>query len=197
VSSITGAVVLVLSTAMRDRWTTYAILFFAEALAWAGVPAIGAAAIGAAGVLASQGDLHLWAVLVVGTAGAEVGALAGWQLGYRVTRAGLDRPGRLAERRDRALEGGERFMERWGGLIVFFVPSWVAGGLGMPFGRFALWNVPAAFLWTLTAGLGAYGVGSAASGGSLVSSLAPLLVAAAAAATIVFLFVHWRRRHGR
>jgi membrane-associated protein len=136
-------------------------LFVAEALAWAGVPAIGAAGMGAAGVLASQGSLDLWAVLIVGSAGAEVGALAGWWIGRRVAQAGLDRPGRFAARRNQALGAGERFAQKWGRLVVFFVPSWVSGALGMPFRQFALWNVPAAFLWMVATGLAAYGVGSA------------------------------------
>jgi membrane protein DedA with SNARE-associated domain len=75
------------------------------------------------------------------------------------------------------------------------VPSWVSGAMGMPFRQFALWNVPAAFLWMVTAALAAYGVGSAVSGGSLVDALVPLLVATAAFAILVFVFMHWRRRH--
>jgi membrane-associated protein len=171
-------------------------LFVAEALAWAGVPAIGAAAMGAAGVLASQGSLDLWAVLIVGTAGAELGALGGWDIGRRVAQAGLDRPGRFAERRRQALETGERVAQRWGRLLVFFVPSWVSGAIGMPFGQFAVWNVPAAFLWMIAAGLGAYGVSSAVSGGSLLDSLVPLLLAAAAFVSLALVLVRRHRRHG-
>jgi membrane-associated protein len=192
-----GITAVIVATATRDRWTTFLALFVAEALAWAGVPAVGAAALGAAGVLAGQGELHLWAVLVVGTIGAEIGGLVGWQIGNRVARAGLDRPGRVAERRAKALESGEHFAGRWGRLVVFFVPSWVSGALGMPFRQFALWNILAAGLWTLCAGLGAYGVTSAASGKSLLNSLLPILIAVAALATIVATFVYWKRRRTR
>jgi membrane protein DedA with SNARE-associated domain len=76
-----------------------------------------------------------------------------------VSRAGLDPAG--TTKRARALAAGERFEGRWGRLVVFFVPSWVSGALGMGFRRFAVWNFFAAFTWTLVAGLGAYGIGSA------------------------------------
>ena len=173
----------------------FAALFVAEALAWAGVPAIGAAAIGAAGVLASQGSIDLWAVVVIGTLGAEVGAFGGWWMGNRVARSGLDKPSRFAARRTRALSAGEKFAVKWGRLVVFFVPSWVSGALGMPFRQFVVWNFLAAFLWMVAAGLGAYGIGSAASGGSFAATLVPLVLAAAAVAVLAGLFLHWRRRH--
>src|SRR4051794_7091128 len=170
------------ATATADRWSTLVFLFFGELLAWAGVPAIGAAAIGAAGALASQGVLHLWSVVIIGTLGSWIGGLIGGRLGHHVARMGLDQdpPGRVAEGRAQALTSGERVAERWGRYMVFFVPSWVSGAMAMPFREFAVWNAAAAFLWVLAAGLGAYGIGSAASGGSLAETLLPLLAAAAA-----------------
>jgi membrane protein DedA with SNARE-associated domain len=164
-----------LLAAARDSASVIAAVFLAEALSWAGVPAIGAAAIGAAGALASQDVVPLWAVIVAGTVGAELGGFGGWWLGRRVARAGLD-PAAGANRRAQALAAGERFEERWGPLVVFFVPSWVSGALGMAFRQFAVWNLLAACLWTLAAGLGAYGVGSAVSGGGAHRALAPLLL---------------------
>jgi membrane-associated protein len=146
----------------RDSASTIVAVFLAETLSWAGVPAIGAAAIGAAGALASQGLVPLWAVVVAGTVGAELGSFVGWWLGRRVSRAGLDSSG--PGKRARALAAGERFELRWGRLVVFFVPSWVSGALGMRFRQFAVWNFLAATVWTVVAGLGAYGIGSAVAG---------------------------------
>jgi membrane protein DedA with SNARE-associated domain len=190
-------VIAALATAVADRWETFALLLAANALSWAGVPAIGAASMGAAGVLASQGTVHLWAVIVVGTIGAELGGLAGWWIGNHVSRAGLEKPGRFVDRRNKALGAGEKVAAKWGRLIVFFVPSWVSGALGTPFGQFAKWNVAAAFLWCLAAGLGAYGLGSAVSGGGLEDVFVPLLVAAAAIAAIFVLGLHRHRTHHR
>lgn len=155
-----GIVAPMVLAATRDSAWTIAAVFLAETLSWAGVPAIGAAAIGAAGALASQGLVPLWAVVVGGTVGAELGGFGGWWLGRRVAHAGLE----PASKRARALAAGEHFEDRWGRLVVFFVPSWVSGALGMSFRRFAVWNFLAAFVWSLVAGLGAYGVGSAVAG---------------------------------
>ena len=100
---------LLFASGTASKASTFVILFFAQAASWAGVPALGAAASGAAGALAAQGKLHLWAVLVVGTAGAELGSMAGWWLGHRVARAGLDGHGRFAERRRKALAPARRW----------------------------------------------------------------------------------------
>jgi len=162
---------------------------------WAGVPALGAAAAGAAGALASQGTLHLWAVLVVGTAGAEVGSLGGWWVGNRLARAGLDGEGRFDQKRRKALEAGEKVEQKWGRLIVFFVPSWVSGAMGMRLRQFVVWNLFAALLWNVGAALAAYGVASAASGRSLAHIIIPIVIAVAAFAASVGLVRAFRRHH--
>jgi membrane protein DedA with SNARE-associated domain len=180
-----------------DKATTFLALFVAQALSWAGVPALGTAAAGAAGVLASQGKLHLWAVVVVGTAGAEVGSLGGWWLGHHIARAGIDNAGRFAEKRKKALSAGAKIEAKWGRLIVFFVPSWVSGALGMPARQFAFWNFFAAALWNVGAALASYGVASAARGKAAVHVIVPLLIAGIAAGAIVWIFRSMHRRHRR
>ncbi|HYV78115.1 MAG TPA: hypothetical protein VE979_08295, partial [Streptosporangiaceae bacterium] len=49
---------------LGSTWWQYLLLFLAVAASWAGVPAIGTAALGAAAVAASQGKLNLAAVIV-------------------------------------------------------------------------------------------------------------------------------------
>ena len=44
---------------VAGTWWEYLALFVAVAASWAGVPVIGATALGAAGVAASQGNLNL------------------------------------------------------------------------------------------------------------------------------------------
>jgi membrane-associated protein len=134
-------------------------------------------------------------VLVVGTAGAEVGSLGGWWLGGHVARAGLDREGRFTEKRKKALEAGEKVEQKWGRLIVFFVPSWVSGALGMPLRRFAVWNLLAALLWNVGAALASYGIASAASNRSAPHILIPLVIGVASFAAIFLVFKTFRRRH--
>jgi membrane-associated protein len=193
--TVLATLTLLLATIAADKATTFLALFVAQALSWAGVPALGAAAAGAAGVLASQGKLHLWAVLVVGTAGAEVGSLGGWWLGHRIARAGIENEGRFAEKRKKALGAGEKIEAKWGRLIVFFVPSWVSGALGMPVRQFAFWNLFAAALWNVGAALAAYGVASAASGKAGVHVIVPLVIAGIAAGAMVWIFRSLRRHH--
>jgi membrane protein DedA with SNARE-associated domain len=182
-----------LATSTADKPTTLALLFVAQALSWAGVPALGAAAMAVAGGLASQGVVRLWAVLVVGTFGAETGSLAGWWVGKRLAGAGSDRKGPLATRKRRALLAGRRFASRWGRLMVFFVPSWVSGGLGMPLRQFAFWNLLAAAAWNVGAGLSAYGVGFAISGRPAVATVTTIAIGLAALLAMTVVFVRRRR----
>jgi membrane protein DedA with SNARE-associated domain len=183
------------ATATADKPETLLILFLGVALSWAGVPALGTAAIGAAGALASQGDLRLWAVLVVGTLGSELGGMGGWWLGKHVVGVGLDRgEGRFVDRRRAAMESGRHFGERWGKFMVFFVPSWVPGALDVPFGVFTRWNLLAAALWTLGASLSAYGITEAVKGHSLVDSALPIAIAVLALTAIAVLGFRRRRR---
>jgi membrane protein DedA with SNARE-associated domain len=184
------------ATATADKAATFIALFLAQVASWAGVPALGAAASGAAAALASQGTIHLWAVLVVGTAGAEVGSLGGWWLGNRIAHAGLDGNGRFDDKRRKALAAGGKVEQRWGRLIVFFVPSWVSGALGMSLRQFATWNLLAALLWNVGAALAAYGVASAASGKAASHVVIALVLALAIAGLTVLLFRSFRRRHG-
>jgi membrane protein DedA with SNARE-associated domain len=193
---------LLLASSTADKASTFVALFFAQALSWAGVPALGAAAAGAAGALASQGKIHLWAVLVVGTLGAELGSMVGWWIGNRVARVGLDgqsndHQGRFAEKRRKALGAGEKVEQKWGRLVVFFVPSWVSGALGMRFRQFVVWNLLAAGLWNVGAGLAAYGVASAASGKPALHIVVPLVIGVGALAAIFFIVRTLLRRHHR
>jgi len=64
---------------LGSTWWQYLLLFLAVAASWAGVPFIGTAALGAAGVGASQGHLDPAAVLVVAViAGERLYARWGW-----------------------------------------------------------------------------------------------------------------------
>ena len=68
-----GSPGMVLATAgvAVDTWWQYLLLFVAVAASWAGVPFIGATALGAAGVAASQGRLNLAVVVGVATVGGR------------------------------------------------------------------------------------------------------------------------------
>jgi membrane protein DedA with SNARE-associated domain len=106
------------SAAPYGAWA-YLAVFALMALSFAGIPAIGAAVVGWAAVLASQGKLSIFVVLIVAALGAEAGGLAGYGIGDRWGRKFLDRPGRRQEQRQKAVAAAEALYAKWGRLAVF------------------------------------------------------------------------------
>ena len=108
------------------------------------------------GSFVAQGEMKLWEVLVVGSAGAIIGD----QIGYCFGRWG----GRRLVRRITNKLGGadkmkraEAFSRRWGGAGIFF-SRWLVGPLGpwvnissgitaYPWHRFIVWDVMGEVLW--------------------------------------------------
>jgi membrane protein DedA with SNARE-associated domain len=171
----------------------YAILFALLALAWAGLPTAGQAALVAAGVLASQGRLDIGLVLVAGTAGSIVGGIAGYVLGLKGGRAAWSAPGPMQRRRLEALESGERLFARYGALAAFVVPMWLLGIVRMPWRSFLVWNTLAALAWTLAGGLGGYFAGPAVTS-LLGTATTALAIGAVVAVAGAFLYRRLRRR---
>src|SRR3954453_19775114 len=131
-------------------------LFGLMFLGWGGLPVAGQPALVAAGVLAGKGKLDIEMVLAVATVGSALGGCVGYWLGPKGGRALLTLPGPLHERRAHELERGERLMRRYGPVAVLVAPTWVAGVFAMGWRRFLPWDVIAAAVWTLVAGLGGY-----------------------------------------
>ena len=127
----------ILASDLSDSWWHYVVLFMAVTASWAGVPFIGAAAVGAAAVLASQGELDLAAVVIVATVAGEVGGLIGYAIGDRWGRQLVDKPGKRQASRQRLLERGEAAYAKWGRLAVFFTPAIISGTAKMHRGQFA------------------------------------------------------------
>jgi membrane-associated protein len=182
------------STEQYGAWA-YLAVFALMALTFAGLPAIGAAVVGWAAVLASQGKLNIVIVLVVAALGAEVGGLAGYSIGVRWGRKLLDRPGRWRERRQKALAGGERIYAKWGRLAVFFTSTIVSGILRMKYSQFVVWNFVVGAVYVLSVGPAAYGAGKVAAGEQDWGSLGPLVAGLAIAAGCAVLAARYYRRH--
>ncbi len=182
------ATALVIATVAQPGIGGYVILYFAVAASWIGVPIVGAGVLAAAGVLASEGELNIWLVIVVATVAAWTGGYAGYWLGARAGGAVAGRRGRWHRQRRHAMNVGERIYRRWGRLAVFVTPTWVSGALRMPRNTFLVWNAFAAIASTCIAALGAYGIGSAVLGqlasrrGAIALAVAALTLAAVAAA---------------
>jgi membrane protein DedA with SNARE-associated domain len=182
------------TSGLTDTWWEYALLFLAVAASWAGVPFIGASALTAAGVAASQGNLSLFLVVAVATVGGEVGGLIGYAVGNRWGRVLLERPGRHQAGRQRMVEKGEQAYSKWGRFAVFFTPAIVSGTSKMQHGQFVVWNLIASLAFTISVAASTYGVGRLVTGHIAPRDFITLLVGLAVGASVVVWFVRHRRR---
>ena len=136
-----------------------------------GVPSPGETALVLAAVLASQGKLQIWLVILIGVASAIVGDNIGYLLGRRFGREVLEHPGPLHHRRLEVIAAGDRFFAKHGPKAVFlarwialvrFAAAWLAGINEMPFRQFFFYNALGGITWGVTFGLVGYFAGSAA-----------------------------------
>jgi membrane protein DedA with SNARE-associated domain len=187
---------VVLATAsLASTWWAYVLLFLAVTASWAGVPAIGSAAVAAAAVAASQGNLNLAAVIITASIAGEVGGVIGYSIGNRWGTQILARPGKRQAGRQRLMERGERAYARWGRLAVFFTPAIISGTARMQFNQFVVWNFLASTCFALSMGLTSYGVGRLATGHHSAEDILILITGVAAGAFLVFVVVRRHRRH--
>ena len=112
-----------MAASLASTWWQYLLLFLAVAASWAGVPAIGTAALGTAAVAASQDKLDPAAVIVVAVLAGEAGGLGGYAIGRRWGRRLLEHPGKHRAGREKMVQRGERLYARWGWLAVFVTPE--------------------------------------------------------------------------
>lgn len=180
---------------LDSTWWQYVVLFFTVAASWAGVPAIGAATIGAAVVAASQDKLDITAVILVSVIAGEVGGLGGYAIGRRWGRQLMERPGRRQASRKKMEERGESVYARWGAIAVFFTPSIISGTARMPPGRFAFWNLLSSLTWTASVAASVYGVTRLATGHTSWHDIAVLIAGLAAAALVILFVVRRQRKH--
>jgi membrane protein DedA with SNARE-associated domain len=180
---------------LADNWWQYLLLFLCVAASWAGVPFIGATALGAAGIAASQGNLNLPTVVLVATVAGEVGGLIGYAIGDRWGRQLLERPGKHQAGRQRMVERGERAYARWGRLAVFFTPAIVSGTAKMHHGQFVLWNLLASFAFAFSVAASGYGIGGLFTGNTSPHVVGTLLLGVVVGAVVMV--VHFERRRRR
>src|SRR5437660_10417557 len=79
-----------------------------------GIPSPGETALVLAAVLASQGKLHIWLVIVIGVSSAVLGDNLGYLLGRHFGRDVVLGTGPFQAHRRRAVDYGDRFFERHG-----------------------------------------------------------------------------------
>lgn len=143
-----------------------------------GVPSPGETALVLAAVLASQGKLQIWLVLVIGISSAIIGDNIGYWLGRKLGREVLEAPGPFVKRRRRLIAAGDAFFQKHGPKTVFFgrwialirvATAWLAGINEMKFTHFFWWNAFGGITWGLTYGLVGYYGGSSA--GNVLSKI--------------------------
>jgi membrane protein DedA with SNARE-associated domain len=176
-------------------WWEYAVLFLAVMASWAGVPAIGSAAVAAAAVGASQGKLNLIAVIVISTIAGEVGGLLGYHVGNRWGVQILARPGKRQSGRQKLMDRGERAYAKWGRLAVFVTPAIISGTAKMKRSQFAVWNFIASLMFTLSVAATAYGLGRVTTGHRSPEDILILIVGLVMSAGLVTVLVRRHRRH--
>jgi membrane protein DedA with SNARE-associated domain len=151
------------------HWALY-LLFALVMLESFGVPLPGETALVAAGVLASQGVLTIWEVIVVAAAAAIVGDNVGYLLGRYGGRKLINRWEFVERYAERALPPSERFFDKHGPKAVFFgrfiavlrvTAAWLAGLSHMQWWRFFAWNAAGGIIWATGVSLLAYWAGKA------------------------------------
>ena len=147
----------------------YAVVFFGVFLENVGVPVPGETALLAGSALASFGQLSLPIVIVVAIAGATLGDNLGFFIGRRGGRGFAERHGwRVGFTRARLAEF-DRFFARHGPKTVFaarfitglrVVGAILAGGSGMHWRSFVVYNAAGAIVWCSVIGTSGYLLGS-------------------------------------
>jgi membrane protein DedA with SNARE-associated domain len=171
-----------------------------------GVPSPGETALVLAAVLASQGKLNIWLVILIGIASAILGDNLGYFLGRRFGRQALSRPGPLWNRRLAAIRSGDQFFARHGPRAVFFArwialirfaAAWLAGINRMRFRSFFFWNALGGITWGITYGLVGYYAGEAGAGVLARFGVAGAVLLVLLAIGIPVVRAIRRRRQGR
>ncbi|MFF1384077.1 DedA family protein [Arthrobacter sp. NPDC058288] len=175
-------------------------LVFAEDALFIGfvIPGETAAVVG--GVIAGKGSVPLPAMIAVVVSAAILGDTVGYEIGKHLGPRLMSL--RIFDRKRPQLEKAQDFLQRRGGPAIFLgrftaffraVMPALAGLSGMPYRRFALWNITGGVLWgSLFVTLG-YLAGNLYDEVAHTAGSAAAIVVAAVAAGVL---VTWRiRRH--
>jgi membrane protein DedA with SNARE-associated domain len=180
------------------------IIFVATYLSCLGLPIPASLVMLAGGAFVSSGDIGLAAAV----AAAYVGAVLGDQTAFGIGRVGgqaVEARIRAKPARARLLDKARDILDRRGGLGVFFTRwllapigptvSIVAGGAGMDWKKFTIWDLAGEVLWVgIYIGLGAAFASSIGQLSSLLGNAVGAITAAAVAVGLGVLLVRAARR---
>src|ERR1700744_6498510 len=170
-----------------------------------GIPSPGETALILAAVLASQGKLQIWLVIVIASAAAIAGDNLGYLLGRKLGRRVLTAPGPMQERRIEVIDAGDRFFDKHGPKAVFigrwialvrFAVAWLAGIEHMRFRTFFVYNALGAISWAT-----AYGRVGSSAGKAAADAITHYGVYAAIVLVVLIAgwigYAVWKERRGR
>jgi membrane protein DedA with SNARE-associated domain len=172
----------------------YAVVFVGVFLENAGVPVPGETALLAGAALAHSGRLSIFWVIATAIGGATLGDNLGFWIGRRGGRALAERYGARVGLTHKRLAQFDRFFSRHGAKTVFiarFVTGLrvfcavLAGGSGMAWRTFLVYNAAGAIVWSTVIGVAGYLLGRSWSmleewmGRASLAGLAIVLVLAA------------------
>ena len=125
----------------------YAIMFVLVTIMGAGIPGPGDASLIAAGALAGEGKLNIWAVLATAGAAWMLGSVIGFAIGAHGGRPLLDHPGRLEKHRRKLLAKGDHAFGRHTFVASVTMPAFVSGIFRVRFWLFLLGALVAGIFW--------------------------------------------------
>jgi membrane protein DedA with SNARE-associated domain len=146
----------------------YWAVFFGVLVEGAGVPFPGETMLLAGAVMAHLGRLSLPLVIAVAAGGAVTGDNLGFFIGRQGGRRLAERYGRPLGLTPERLKHFDGFFERHGPRTVFIarfvtglrvVCAILAGGSGLPWRTFALYNAAGVVVWSIVVGLVGYALG--------------------------------------
>ncbi len=177
-----------------------AALVFAEDALFVGFVLPGETAAVLGGVIASQGRIQLWLMIVLVVAAAIVGDTVGYEIGRHIGPQILRV--RILDKRRRRLDDAQKFLRRRGGWAVFLgrfvaffraVMPALAGTSRMPYRRFLAFNAAGGLMWGVGFVLLGYVTGNSYKAvEKAVGRAAALVVLALVLAALVI----WRVRDG-
>ena len=129
------------------RLSEYIVMFVLVVTMGAGVPGAGDASLLAAGTLAGEGRLNVWAVFVIAMVAWMLGSAIGYAIGVRQGRWLLERPGWLERPRQSLLVRGDDLFGRHSFLGSATMPGFVSGIFGVRFAVFTLGALAAGVFW--------------------------------------------------
>ena len=184
---------------------TYPVLVGLVLLESIGIPLPGEIALVTAAAYASLGHISIYAVIILAALGAIVGGALGYLIGLRGGLPLVLHYGGYIGVRRRHVDRAHAFFEKHGAKTILFgrfiaiLRTWaaiVAGGAGMSFPKFVLYNSIGSVVWAIVFGwLGYYFGRDLPLLESYISRVSLVLLVALAVGIIALVF--WKRRKTR